>query len=379
MRFTNIQFLRAAAAVGVVLYHLGEHAARLVGLHPGWTSFPLLAGLPVPLFFAVSGFVLTHALRTAPPGRFLLARALRLYPGYWLALGLTLVLMRLRVYTEHHRWVIHFVNASTVTLWPAGPGKVLYVLGVEWSLVYEVFLSVTLAAFGLAGRGRAVAVLAGVWLAVLGAKMAVFPGWWYDTFPHWTTIALSPMATPFLFGVLAYQLRGASRRWAWVVAPAAAAVLYVGSTVRMEPEHVWAAWGLAAAGIVWLAVVLPQAAEGNRLARLGDYTYGLFLFHVPLLFAVLYPAARLGWAGRWEAVWLAGAVAIAGGLAFGRVEAAVHARLRPLAKVDYAGLTRRLASRITGREPTPPARAAGASRSLRATAPRPRTRRPSSA
>jgi exopolysaccharide production protein ExoZ len=81
VRYTNIQFLRVAAAVGVVLYHLSCHAPALVGVDPARLGHPLLAGLPVPLFFAVSGFVLAHALRSAPPGRFLLARAVRLYPG----------------------------------------------------------------------------------------------------------------------------------------------------------------------------------------------------------------------------------------------------------------------------------------------------------
>ena len=61
--------------------------------------------------------------------------------------------------------------------------------------------------------------------------------------------------------------------------------------------------------------------------------YGLFLFHVPLMFAVFYPASRLGWVGRWEVVWVGGLVAIAGGLLFGRLESAVHTRLRPLAKL----------------------------------------------
>ena len=335
MRYTNIQFLRVAAAVGVVLYHLGCHAPPLLGLDPAVLRHTLVAGFPVPLFFAVSGFVLTHALRSAPPGRFLVARFLRLYPGYWLALAGVVGLMRLRVYTEHHRWMIHFVGGTTLTLWPAGPGRVLYLLGVEWSLAYEVFLSVALAAFGLVGRGRAVPVLAAAWLAVLGVKMAVWPGFGFDTLPHWSTIALSGYAVPFLLGVLAYQVRGADRRWGWLVGPAAAGCLYLTCTRPVTPEQAWALLGLAAAGVVWLAVVLPQADDRNRLARLGDYTYGLFLFHVPLMLAVFYPAARLGWADRWEVVWLGGAVALAGGLLFGRLEAAVHARLRPLARLDW--------------------------------------------
>jgi peptidoglycan/LPS O-acetylase OafA/YrhL len=345
VRYTNIQFLRVAAALGVVLFHLGCHAPALVGLDPAAFRHPLLAGFPVPLFFAVSGFVLTHALQTAPPGRFLLARFLRLYPGYWLALAGVVLLMWLRVYTEQHRWAIHSTGVSTVTLWPAGAGRVLYFIGVEWSLVYEVFLSTILAAFGLFGR-RAVPALAGVWLAALAVKMAVRPGYGFDTFPHWSRIALSGHAVPFLLGVVAYQLRGAGRRWGWAVGPAVVGLLYLNCTRPLDPERGWAVWGLAAAGLVWLAVALPQSSGENRLARLGDCTYGLFLFHVPLMLAVFYPAARLGWGGRWEVVWLAGAVAVAGGLLFGRVEAAVHARLRPLARLDWGGVGRRLGRQL---------------------------------
>ncbi len=348
VRYTNIQFLRIAAAVGVVLYHVGAHAPALVGLDPALLRHTLFAGLPVPLFFAMSGFVLTHALRSAPPGRFLFARFLRLYPGYWLALLGVVLLMRLQVYTEYHRRMIYFANGNTVTLWPAGPGRALYLLGVEWSLVYEVFLSVALAAFGLVGRVRAVAVLAAVWLTALGVKTAVWPGTWFDVFPHWTTIFLSPMASPFLLGVLAYQVRGAGRHWAWAVGPAVVGCLYLSCTRPVTAEQLWVLLGLAAAGVVWLAVVLPQAGERNRLARLGDYTYGLFLFHVPLMFAVLYPAARLGWAGRWEVVWLAGAVAFGGGLLCGRLENALHLRVRPLTRIDLSRVTRKV-GRIAGR------------------------------
>lgn len=344
MRYTNIQFLRLAAAAGVVLYHLGCHAPPLVGVDPAALRHVLVAGFPVPLFFAVSGFVLTGALQSAPPGRFLLARFLRLYPGYWLAVLGAVVLMRLRLLTEHHRWLIYFVNLTELTLWPAGPGRCQYLLGgVEWSLIYEVFLSAALAGLAAGGGRRAVPWLAGAWLAALAGKMALWPGYAFDMFPHWSTIALSPHAVPFLLGVLAYPLRDRGRRCRWAVLAAVAGLLYLVATRPLGAEPQWAVMGAAAAGAVWLAVQFRQVGAGNPLARLGDCTYGLFLFHVPLMWAVLYPAARLGWAGRWEPVWLAGAVALAGGLLFGRLEAAVHARLRPLAKwrPDVRGPLRR--------------------------------------
>ncbi|HYH69381.1 MAG TPA: acyltransferase [Urbifossiella sp.] len=341
MRYTNIQFLRVAAAVGVVLFHLGCHAPVLVGADPAAFRHTLCAGFPVPLFFAVSGFVLAHALRGAAPGRFLVARFLRLYPGYWLAVLLTLGLMRAGALTEHHRWLPVFVGGVTLSLWPAGPDAVVvYPLGVEWSLIYEVFLSAALAVFGLVGRGRVVAVLAAAWLVGLGVKAVVAPGFAFDARAHWSTIGLSAYAAPFLLGVLVYQVRGADRRWAWLAAPAALGCLVAACTRPVTLEQLWGLLGLAAAGVVWLAVALPQASERNRLARLGDCTYGLFLIHVPLMMGVLHAAARAGWAG-WEPAALALGVALAGGLLFGRLECAVHARLRPLAKADARALLTR--------------------------------------
>ncbi|MBX9584213.1 MAG: acyltransferase [Gemmataceae bacterium] len=347
MRYTNIQFLRAAAAGGVVLHHLGCHAPALVGVDPAGLRHVLLAGFPVPLFFAVSGFVLTGALQSAPPGRFLVARFLRLYPGYWLAVLGAVVLMRLRAFTEYDRWLIRFVDATELALWPAGPGRCPYVLGgVEWSLIYEVFLSAALAGLALVGGRRGLPWLAGGWLAVLVGKMILWPGYAFDMFPHWTTIALSPHSVPFLLGVLAYQVRDRGRRLWWAVLPAVAGLLLVAPARVADPEWHWCNWGLAAAGVVWLAAQFRQVGPDNRLARAGDWTYGLYLIHNPLVLAVLYAAARLGWAGRWEPVWLAGLVGLAGGLLFGRLEAAVHARLRPLVKADVGGWARGLARRV---------------------------------
>ena len=91
---------------------------------------------------------------------------------------------------------------------------------------------------------------------------------------------------------------------------------------------------MVGAGAVWFAVQVRQVSERNPLARLGDYTYGLYLVHVPLMFAVFYPAVMRRWALTPEQVVLvAGAVAVTGGLLFGRLESAVHTRLRPLAKM----------------------------------------------
>jgi exopolysaccharide production protein ExoZ len=331
MRYANIQVLRVAAAVGVVLYHLGMHAPGSVGVDPAVLRAPWLAGFPVPLFFAVSGFVLAHAVRSAPPGRFLFARFLRLYPGYWLALAVTAAVMWFGPVAEPYRHAVGLVNQHTITLWPAGSGRVLYLIGVEWSLVYEVFLSAALAGLSLFGPRR-LPVLAVVWLAAIAAGMIAGVGGQFDTFPTVSTIALSAHNIAFILGVLAYHVKDRGRRWRWAVLPATLATFVGGPLAGLPGELVWWTWGAMSAAVVWLAVQFPQMSERNPLARLGDCTYGLYLAHVPLLTAALGLAARYGWTGRAEAVWAAGAVALVGGLLFGRLEAAIHTKLRPLTK-----------------------------------------------
>lgn len=324
-RYANIQVLRLLAAVGVVLHHLGYYGPEILGVGRDWLKFPLFVGFPVPLFFAVSGFVLAQAVRRSGPGRYLLARALRLYPGYFLALVATLLLMRGGVFTEGHRLSVGAVGFGTLTLWPRGSEGTVAYLGVEWSLIYELFLSAALAALVLVD-GRRLPELAAAWLGVILAKVIYRPNLYSDALPHWSTIALSGFNAPFLYGLMAYQLKDRGRSLRWVaVAAIPACMAYAATRPTLELSWLW--WGAAGVILVWLVTQIPQISESHPLARLGGCTYGLFLVHVPLLFCVLYPAARRGWQGRVEPLWLAGAMAIVGGLAFGRLEAAIHGRL----------------------------------------------------
>jgi hypothetical protein len=70
----NIQLLRGLAALAVAFYHAGYVIPGTV-----YTDF-----LGVPVFFVISGFIMTHITRASSDG-FLLHRLIRIVPLYWLA------------------------------------------------------------------------------------------------------------------------------------------------------------------------------------------------------------------------------------------------------------------------------------------------------
>ena len=345
MRFNNIQVVRLVASVAVVLAHLGYYAQHTFGT----TAFPaelLWTGnwkcFLVPIFFAVSGFVLTHAVAGASAGRFLWGRAVRLYPGYWLAALVVMGLMWFTVWPPEFRRFVRPENVSW-SLLPSPPGSVIYPLGVEWTLVYEIALYLWMTAVvALFGAKRGLPACAAVWTVLLLAKAAAWPGYGTVQLPRWAELPFSMVNLPFLLGVLAYQVRDRGRRWRWPVLALTAAWLAVLPVRADTMEAEWLAYGPPAAVLVWLVTQLPQLPTTSRLVRWGEYSYGVYLLHAPAMIGTFYLLLWRGWLLDSSAgVLLAGAVALAVGFGFGRVECAMYTRLRPLAKVSPAALLRR--------------------------------------
>lgn len=171
--------------------------------------------------------------------------------------------------------------------------------------------------------------IASLWLAVLAAKMAIRPGYAMNLLPTWGTFFLSPLSVPFLLGILTYHVRNHGRQWRWAVLAGLVGFLAL-VTPRVESlEATWCAYGFASAVVTWLAVQVPQIRPDHWIARAGDWSYGLYLVHFPLLLGTFEVLTRMQWlVGTKEGVLLAGSVAMVGGLLYGRFEAAMHRRLK---------------------------------------------------
>jgi len=134
----NIQFLRFAAALMVVLYHASTHV-RATGADQGviYAASEAVGFAGVDVFFVISGFIMFYTTRTvtgsAPARGFLKRRLARIYSGYWPFFFLAAIIF----------WwarTPHFEESGLLAsfmLWPQPLNRVL--VDVSWTLSFEMY------------------------------------------------------------------------------------------------------------------------------------------------------------------------------------------------------------------------------------------------
>lgn len=324
VRYQTLQALRFIAAMLVLVYHCatyfsGEHAfdQRVIdalGEGARWGVF---------LFFSISGFVLAHALQRTGPARFLAARAIRIFPGFWLAVAAALAMQWLL----HGRVTAPSDLGKALTLLPLGP--LIYPLGVEWTLVYEVFFYFLLALLWLPASARFLHVSILGWIAAIAVVSVLAPSWATQQLPTADVILWSSINLAFAFGVLAHRLhRTVASRALWLGLGAAAVFAAMGAMpARDEIRHAFT--GLSTACVVLVASARAVHADlppDSRLARLGDTSYGIYLMHVPILTMWLSAGPRVDSPTLALAALLG--LTIAGSIAFGAFEFRFYSILR---------------------------------------------------
>lgn len=317
-----LQALRGIAASSVVIYHAAHFTnARL---NSPWLEDIFNGNFGyygVLIFFVLSGFLMESAVRRYSPGKFLLHRCARLYPTYW-ALFLCIYLAqaaRLHSFDS--------IPWASLSLLPLGPRWAP--LGVEWTLLYEVFFYgvCTLMCF----RRQLFPWVLLVWSATV--MDAVFRHAQFGTVMQPTLIQI-----PFSlwnFGFICGGLAGAINRTFRL--PDSAQLWLIGLAFFLFGFILGPAMRIffAGPGIACIVIALTRRPGGvtsqfglpmRILILLGEYSYGIYLAHamsiqimlqyIPTYFDPLHVyAAMLG-------------VGLAAGIAAGMLDVALYRRLK---------------------------------------------------
>ncbi len=324
-RFIYFDSLRALAALAVLGLHVGVMSGANARAAYGLFTSHLDVG--VTLFFLISSFLLYRPyavalLEDAVPPRlapYALRRLLRVGPAYWVALTLLAIWPGLLGVFTRDWWIFYGFGQSYLPL-GAGLG-----IGPAWSLSVEVayYALLPLLAAGIAKlcRNRPTSDrvhIALTALALLGAAGVVFRGWVHHAGFHFLTLTLPCHLLWFAAGmalaVVSASLSGRERSsgmarividhpsGCWLLAAAIYSVLCLSPDFRRTSmaQYTTAADAMQHVlyGVVALLVMLPavlaeeaggapqRVLSSRPLTALGAISYGFFLWHAPLLFAM---------------------------------------------------------------------------------------------
>jgi len=290
-RDNNFNLIRLLAAAGVLVSHaypimLGADAAQ--PLH-SWLGVTL-GSVSVFIFFSVSGFLISQSfVNTSTLGRWTTARVLRIFPGLAVVLILTALLLGPMVTTLST--AEYFGSTQTLTYLPRNltlfqlqyplPGVFednAYprdINGSLWTLQHEVMCYAGVAVIGLLGAFRS-ARMAGA-LLVLGAVGATLIGMFGDGLGlPLKLVQLGKLGLPFIIGALFYVFRDRIVLKAWI------AILLVAATaVSLNTVAFTVVFAVALTYVVFYLAYVPGGAI-RQYNRLGDYSYGLYIYAFPV-------------------------------------------------------------------------------------------------
>lgn len=315
VRLNQLDGLRGLAALAVFFFHSFE----LVALQPNardvavWPVLRVIwdGSAAVILFFVLSGFVLTLPYAGESPKKidtlpFIIRRITRLYPAYWVALLLAL-LLRFFVFSPQG---LYGLNPWINSLWhlPVSPLSVFKhflmlapslrtdeIDPVIWSLVAEMKVSLIFpAVLVLIQKTKK------PWMAFLAIGIALICDAYLHIFAHLTIFLLGAYLAKYRSSIAAIL---GSSAWLRMGLAVCAYVLYGAPTVLPMLRDPYLEIAIAVGACMWIALFLcdglPQKiGKWRPVLFLGNVSYSFYLTHLPILLTVtscLYPRTSSVW------------------------------------------------------------------------------------
>ncbi len=313
-RYPYIDVLRGIAALLVVWYHVIEHGQWVTFPHHGIEKLPRMGWVGVDLFLVISGFVIGKAALQAhastPDWRatFVERRARRIVPLYLATLIAYVALVSPEILRHGWHSVVH-VLSHVLFIHNLTPSTAGSINGPNWSVALEVqfYALIALATPWLARTA---------WWRMLLTWVAIAIAWRYATTWIWVPGQSDPNSQrvaatqlpgtldQFGFGVCLAKLAVSGhlrfRPLRFALAAVVAAMLLSASWLIFWPRANY--WHLPEMVVFWrtlltvgltalLACVVMLPLSPGWLSRpfryLGEISYGIYLWHMPVLLTLL--------------------------------------------------------------------------------------------
>lgn len=311
LRLNNFDLIRLLASVQVFFMHsvawlnlpISPIAAEALDWFPG-----------VPIFFMISGLLVTHSFMRLPTLRqYVRHRALRIFPGLWMCLVISFMFAA---------WQGHLTTSSLflqTMVWAAMQGSFFQFVnfhmnpgvtnGVLWSIATELQfyialpLVVTYCCRFLRGRmGISVALI------VFAAASTALHQWVLshqdELLPKlFPILYASILANGYLFalGALAYLWQDKllplcrGKFVIFLAAYLAARLILITNDIPSSTIHssMWALVVYPVLGLVVYSFAFSYLGLSQRVLRSNDFSYGIYIYHMP----VIYMSLHMEWKG----------------------------------------------------------------------------------
>jgi peptidoglycan/LPS O-acetylase OafA/YrhL len=324
-RENNFDLIRLFAAFQVVCWHSLEHlnlSERLPALLREFISF--FPG--VPIFFTVSGFLIYASYDRNPFFvNYLKNRCLRIFPGLWFAFIVTFVIL---IVTGFISPVILFSKSvvlwvlSQITIFQFYTPEILRGFGVGapngslWTLFIEFSFYLFLPVFFLVVRRTRIKKF---YLVLVLGFISLLYNIWYHKMINTSIVPesivlkllglnLLPYLFYFLIGALIYekwdQIKGfyQNKGWYWLIAYIVYCLVFSSWLGKFVPSYWPNIWGLMSIILIaqaTISIAFTNITVSNKLLQHNDISYGLYLFHMPIINLMLHLNLA---AGRWALI-----------------------------------------------------------------------------
>lgn len=317
--------MRAFACLLVLVQHVTFFTTYTKGIDYHPYLMVDFGRIGVSLFFVISGFVMGGCL---DQGRaFLGNRILRIYPPFWIAIGLSYFIL-LRAGTAWH------LDWRSLLLLPSTNVNNSYRIP-YWTLCYEVaFYCVTYAMILLRLPRTQILMACMAWLAAIILIDAYRPLGNIDDGVVFGFVAQPGkwiLLTPYpIFFIVGLFISVAGTQFANRIPPSyliliAISLWGISNGINFPspaPLFLIQAFAFCAALLAAKNISFPRI-----FTRLGDFSYGLYLIHMTIISAVEQALKPHASQIRFSVIWLSLMVTcLAGGLVYGWIEYEIHTR-----------------------------------------------------